>query len=66
MRSAAEMPDFLQIEYVKEPIVKATIIAPFEYSEAIRALCDDRRGEEVSLTAIEGEYKCVVLSTIIC
>ena len=56
MRSAAEMPDFLQIEYVKEPIVKATIIAPFEYSEAIRALCDDRRGEEVSLTAIEGEY----------
>ena len=48
------MPDLQLIEYVKEPLVKATIIAPIEYAGSIKTLCADRRGEELSATAIEG------------
>merc|ERR1712168_745706 len=54
VRSAAEMPDIQLIDYVKEPLVKATIIAPIEYAGSIKTLCADRRGEELSATAIEG------------
>ena len=54
VRSAAEMPDIQLLEYVKEPIVKATIIAPIEFTGPIKILCADRRGEELSATAIEG------------
>ena len=57
MRSAAEMPDIQLIDYVKEPLVKATIIAPIEYAGSIKTLCADRRGEELSATAIEGRLE---------
>ena len=50
------MPDLQLIEYVKEPLVKATIIAPIEYAGSIKTLCADRRGEELSATAIEGMF----------
>ena len=54
VRSAAEMPDLLTLEYVKEPMVKATIIAPIEYSSPIKALCTNSRGTELAANAIEG------------
>lgn len=54
IRSAADMPDLPMIEYCKEPVVKATIIAPTEYSSAIRDLCISRRGEELTMDVIEG------------
>ena len=55
VRSAAEMPDLAEIEYVKEPVVKATIIAPMECTRAISSLCTENRGEEISTTAIGGD-----------
>jgi len=54
VRSAAEMPDSVELEYVKEPMVKATIIAPSEYSSSIKALCNESRGRELSANIIEG------------
>ena len=48
------MPDLQTVEYVKEPMVKATIIAPIEYTGPIKALCSESRGTEISADAIEG------------
>ncbi len=41
----AEMPPAGEIEYIEEPYVDATIIAPSEYVGAIMRLATERRGE---------------------
>ncbi len=38
------MPDPSQIDYMEEPIVKASIITPTEYVGAVMELCQNRRG----------------------
>ncbi len=38
------MPDPAQIEEIREPYIKVTVILPAEYIGAIMKLCEDRRG----------------------
>ena len=40
----ANLPDLTEIDYMEEPIVKATIITPAEYTGPIMDLCQNRRG----------------------
>ncbi|MBN4077296.1 elongation factor 4 [Sulfobacillus acidophilus] len=48
----SKMPDPTKIDYLQEPFIKASIHTPNEYVGAIIALCERRRGEQVSINYI--------------
>jgi GTP-binding protein LepA len=49
VRSPTEMPDPASIAEIREPYIRATIIAPVEYVGAVMELCQGRRGEHVDI-----------------
>jgi GTP-binding protein LepA len=49
VHSPTEMPDPNSIEWVEEPYIRATIIAPPEHLGPIMELCQDRRGLHVDM-----------------
>ncbi len=49
VRSPTEMPDPASIVEIREPYIRATIIAPSEYVGAVMELCQGRRGTHVDL-----------------
>ena len=49
VRSPTEMPDPASIVEVREPYIRATIIAPSEYVGAVMELCQGRRGSHVDM-----------------
>ncbi|WP_250227272.1 translation elongation factor 4 [Anaeropeptidivorans aminofermentans] len=53
LSNPSDMPDITRIERMEEPIVKAEIILPSEYIGTIMELCQQRRGEYVSMEYLE-------------
>jgi len=49
VRSPTEMPDPASIAEIREPFIRATIIAPVDYVGAVMELCQGRRGEHVDI-----------------
>jgi len=49
----ANLPNTGEIEYLEEPIVKATLISPVDYVGAIMELCQERRGIYLHMEYIE-------------
>ena len=47
------LPDPTEINYMEEPIVKASIMTPTEYIGAIMELCQERRGIYIDMKYIE-------------
>lgn len=47
------LPSPTEIDYMEEPVVKASIITPSEYVGAVMELCQSRRGEYVSMEYVE-------------
>ncbi len=47
------MPDISEIEYMEEPIVRATIMTPTDYVGNIMELCQERRGTYLGMEYIE-------------
>jgi GTP-binding protein LepA len=52
LHNPADMPDVMQIEEIREPWIRATILTPDEYLGAILKLCQDRRGIQIDLTYV--------------
>lgn len=52
LHNPADMPDVMQIEEIKEPWIRATILTPDEYLGPILKLCQDRRGIQIDLTYV--------------
>lgn len=50
----AEAPREELIRYWQESIVSANIITPDEYSKEVMSLCEERRGEQISVDYMEG------------
>ena len=50
LQNPTDMPDPTQIESIKEPWIKATIITPDEYLGSIIKICQDKRGNQNNLT----------------
>ena len=50
LHNPADMPEPTQINGVKEPWIKATILVPDEHLGGVLSLCTERRGEQVDLT----------------
>lgn len=46
----ADMPDEGRIDFIEEPWIKATIFVPDEFVGSLLKLCEERRGEQISLT----------------
>ena len=47
------MPELQEIDFMEEPIVKATIMSPTEYVGAIMDLCQNRRGTFINMEYME-------------
>lgn len=52
IHNPADMPDIMQIQEIREPWIKATILTPDEYLGAILKLCIDRRGLQRDLSYV--------------
>lgn len=46
----ADMPDEGRIDNIEEPWIKATIFVPDEFVGGLLKLCEERRGQQISLT----------------
>ncbi|MBE6071797.1 MAG: elongation factor 4 [Clostridium butyricum] len=53
------LPAMTEIDYMEEPIVKASIITPKDYVGAVMELCQDRRGTYIDMQYIE-ETRAVI------
>ncbi|WP_297436322.1 translation elongation factor 4 [uncultured Clostridium sp.] len=53
LTNPANLPDPAEIAKMEEPMVKASIIAPSEYTGAIMELCQLKRGQYIDLKYIE-------------
>ncbi len=49
----SKMPEPEQIEYMEEPFIQATMIAPERHAGNIMALCQERRGTQVSMQYLD-------------
>jgi len=54
LHNPADMPDAMQIDYIEEPWIEATIYVPDEYLGSLLKLCQDRRGIQKNLTYVGG------------
>jgi GTP-binding protein LepA len=55
VHNPSDMPDPARIEQIREPFIRATIIAPREYIGAVMELCQERRGVHAGLHYLSPE-----------
>jgi GTP-binding protein LepA len=55
VHNPSDMPDPGTIEEIREPFIRASVIAPKEYVGAVMELCQERRGETVGLHYLSPE-----------
>ena len=53
LTNPTNLPEPTEIDYMEEPIVKASIIAPTDYVGAIMDLCQERRGIYIDMEYLE-------------
>ncbi|MDH3705589.1 MAG: translation elongation factor 4 [Acidimicrobiia bacterium] len=51
----SDMPDRAEIEHIAEPYLRASVIAPAEYTGALMDLCQSRRGELTKMEYLSPE-----------
>jgi GTP-binding protein LepA len=52
LHNPVDMPDPVHINYIEEPLIKASVMVPDEYLGSVLALCEERRGEQMELTYV--------------
>ena len=55
VHSPTDMPDRALIAEIREPYIRATILAPKDYVGAVMELCQERRGEHVGIYYLSPE-----------
>jgi GTP-binding protein LepA len=55
VHNPSDMPDPARIQEIREPFIRATIIAPREYIGVVMELCQDRRGTHIGLHYLSPE-----------
>ena len=53
LTNPTNLPEPTEIDYMEEPVVKASIISPTEYTGPIMELCQERRGRYIDMEYIE-------------
>ena len=54
IQNPTNLPDQTEIHHIEEPIVKADIMIPKEYTGAIMELCQERRGTMLHMEYVAG------------
>jgi len=52
LHNPVDMPDPVSIDYIEEPLIKASIMVPDEYLGSVLSLCEERRGVQQELTYV--------------
>ncbi len=69
IKTPADMPDPSQIKEIREPITHSVIFTPKEYLGAVIQLCEEHRGELISIqdvgTRVRAEYKIPLAEIIV-
>ncbi|WNK00411.1 translation elongation factor 4 [Thalassospiraceae bacterium LMO-JJ14] len=52
LHNPVDMPDPVQIDYVEEPLIRASVMVPDEFLGSVLSLCEERRGEQMELTYV--------------
>ena len=52
LHNPVDMPDVVSIDFIEEPLIKASIMVPDEYLGSVLSLCEERRGEQMELTYV--------------
>jgi GTP-binding protein LepA len=55
VHNPSDMPDPAMIEEIREPFIRASILAPKEYVGAVMELCQERRGEHAGMHYLSSE-----------
>src|SRR6202161_4248504 len=55
VHNPSDMPDPGTIEQIREPLIRASVIAPKEFVGAVMELCQERRGEHVGMHYLSPE-----------
>jgi GTP-binding protein LepA len=55
VHNPSEMPEPQRLEFIEEPYLRATILAPTEYTGTLMDLCQSRRGEMVRMEYLSPE-----------
>jgi GTP-binding protein LepA len=55
VHAPSDMPDPARIQEIREPYIRASILAPKEHVGAIMELCQERRGEHVGMHYLSSE-----------
>ena len=58
LTNPTNLPETTEIDYMEEPVVKASIISPTDYVGAIMDLCQERRGTYIDMEYIEDTRAC--------
>ena len=53
LTNPTNLPPVTEINYMEEPVVKGTIIAPTDYVGAVMDLCQERRGTFIDMTYLD-------------
>lgn len=63
VQNPADFPDPTEVNFVEEPVVKATIMTPKDYIGTIMELCQQRRGEYKDMQYLD-EYRVSIIYDI--
>ena len=59
LTNPTNLPEATEIDYMEEPVVKASIISPTDYVGAIMDLCQERRGTFIDMQYLETTRVCI-------
>tara|TARA_B100001123_G_scaffold247107_1_gene276092 strand:+ start:4048 stop:5832 length:1785 start_codon:yes stop_codon:yes gene_type:complete len=59
IENPGSLPDLNKIKEIREPIAKASILVPEKYIGSVMSLCNERRGQQLSLRYIADQVELV-------
>ena len=60
VNNPTKLPDPSEIDYIEEPVIKASIYSPPDYIGAIMDLCVEKRGELITMDYIDEKRVCLL------
>ena len=59
MDNPAKLPPSQEVAEIREPIIRATILTPVDYVGGVITLCEEKRGQQVSITYMASQVQIV-------